>query len=503
MTLPRRSPFIPRPIRRLLAKLRDIWQERGAEAYLVGGFLRDLILGRPTGDIDIALTGDALKLSRLAADALHGHWVPLHEEHAVARTVLPQRAAVRYVDVAALRGGSIETDLASRDFTIDAMALPLDATGKGSRDALIDPFGGRDDLDSGTIRAVGSTVFRDDGLRLLRAVRLAAELDFSIEPLTAALIERDASHLTDAARERQRDELVRTLLTPRSAAALRLADRLGLLDRLLPELGPARGVVQPKGHFWDVFNHLLETLAALDFMLSEEEPSQPAQAAFWRELWGQLSWLPGLREHFRREAVQGRPRTALLKLAGLLHDIDKPEAKFIDAGGRIRFFGHPQKGAEKAERLMSRLRFGAAERKLVGLMVRHHMRPGQLSAGKPPSRRALYRFFRDAGDAAIDVLFLFLADHMAARGPRLQLSTWRRQVAYVSYVLRQHYFETALTAPPRLVTGDDLMEALRIGPGPLVGRLLSQIEEAQAAGEVGSREEALDLAKRLLAGEKG
>lgn len=502
MTLPRRSPFLPRPIGRLLAKLRDIWREKGAEAYLVGGFLRDLLLGRATGDIDIALTGDALELSRLAADALDGHWVALHEEHAVARIVLPRRAAVRYVDVAALRGGSIETDLATRDFTIDAMALPLDAAGEGSR-ALVDPFGGRDDLDSGTIRAVGSAVFRADGLRLLRAVRLTAELEFSIEPLTAALIERDASHLADAARERQRDELVRILLTPRSAAALRLADRLGLLERLLPELGPARGVVQPKEHFWDVFNHLLETLAALDFMLSEEEPWQPAQAAFWRELWGQLSWLPGLRERFWREAVQGRPRLAMLKLAGLLHDIDKPEAKFIDAGGRIRFFGHPQKGAEKAERLMSRLRFGAAERTLVGLMVRHHMRPGQLSAGKPPSRRAFYRFFRDAGDAAIDVLFLFLADHMAARGPRLQLSTWRRQVAYVSHVLQQHYFETALTAPPRLVTGDDLMQTLGIGPGPLVGRLLSQIEEAQAAGEVGSREEALELAKRLLAGEKG
>jgi tRNA nucleotidyltransferase/poly(A) polymerase len=503
MTAPRPPLSIPRPVRRLLSELRDLWLEQGAHAYLVGGFLRDLLLGRATRDIDLAVSGDALELSRLAADALRGHWVPLHEEHAVARIVFSRRAAVRYVDVAAVRGGSIEADLAERDFTIDAMALPLDFLGRNPRAAIVDPFGGLDDLDRRVLRAVSDGVFRADGLRLLRAVRLAAELEFSLEPSTAVLVERDASCLENASPERQRDEVVRMLMTPRSAAALRLADRLGLLDRLLPEVTSGRGVVQPKEHFWDVFNHSLETLAALDFMLSEEEPPQPPQAAFRRELWGQLFWLSGIRERFREEMVQGRPRAVLLKLAGLLHDIGKPEAKFIDAGGRIRFFGHPQRGGEKAEQVMWRLRFGSVERKLVGLMVRHHMRPGQLSAGKPPSRRALYRFFRDAGDTAIDVLFLFLADHLAARGPRLQLATWRRQVAYVSYILQQHFFETALTAPPRLVSGDDLMEALDLAPGPIVGRLLAIIEEAQAAGEVASREEALDLAKTTIARGKG
>jgi len=242
-------------------------------------------------------------------------------------------------------------------------------------------------------------------------------------------------------------------------------------------------------------------VAALDFLLAEEEPAGGGrEAEFWRALWQALAFAPDLREHLREAVSEGRSRPALLKLAGLLHDVAKPETRAPDATGRVRFFGHAERGAETARRVLRRFRFSRREVELVATMVEEHLRPGQLSQQGPPSRRALFRFFRDTGEAAESILLLFLADGLAARGPRLRLETWRRQAAYVAHVLARRYEEEALVRPPRLLTGDDLMAALAIGPGPEIGRLLAALKEAQAAGEVASRADAIAFVRRLHGG---
>jgi putative nucleotidyltransferase with HDIG domain len=488
------SPSVRRP----LSKLRAVWLAHGADGYLTGGFLRDALLGRDVRDIDVALSGDAPALARLAADATGGSCFALDEERGITRIVLPTGAPVAYVDVTRLRG-DIESDLAERDFTIDAMALPLAAAGRRAPQPLIDPFSGADDVKGLTVRAVDDGVFRSDGLRLLRAARLCAELDFFLDAGTATLVQRDAAYIDSVAPERKRDELARILATERAAPSLRLLDGLGLLERLLPEVTACRGVSQPKEHYWDVFDHLLETVAALDFMLAESEPPGDREASLWGELWQQLAWLSATLAHLREETVEGRPRSALLKLAGLLHDVGKPETKAPDATGRVRFIGHMALGARKASAVMRRFRFSSAETRLVATIVEQHLRPGQMSSGGPPTQRALYRFFRDTGDAALGILFLMLADNLAARGPRLRFATWRGNVAFANYILARHYLETEPAVPARLVTGDDVMAELNIGPGPVVGRLLATIEEAHALGEVSTREEALALARRLFA----
>ena len=486
------------PVRRLLSKLRAIWLAHGGDGYLTGGFLRDVILNRAVGDIDVALSGNAPALARVAADSIGGSCFALDQERGITRIVLPAGAPVAYVDVTRLRG-DIEDDLAERDFTIDAMALPLAAAGRRAPQWLIDPFSGVEDVRARIVRAVGDGVFRSDGLRLLRAARLCAELDFSLDADTATLAQRDAPYLDGVAPERKRDELARIFATERAAPSLRLLDALGLLERLLPEVTACRGVSQPKEHYWDVFDHLLETVAALDYLLAESESPGEREASFRRELWQQLAWLPPAQAHFREETVEGRPRSALVKLAGLLHDIGKPETKAPDMTGRVRFIGHMALGARKAAAVMRRFRFSSAETRLVVTIVEQHLRPGQMSSGGPPTRRALYRFFRDTGDAAFDILFLMLADNLAARGPRLRFATWRGNVAFANYILARHYLEVEPTAPARLVTGDDVMAELKIRPSPVVGRLLAAIEEAHALGEVSTREEALVLARRLFA----
>jgi putative nucleotidyltransferase with HDIG domain len=480
--------------RRLLAAARELLG--GREGYLVGGSLRDALLGRPLADLDLAVAGPSPgrtpAFARELADRLGGHYVLLDAERGTARVALDD-GPVRVIDVAALRG-SIDEDLGKRDFTIDALAAPIDNIDAA---AVIDPHGGRRDLERRTVRLVADQALVDDPLRLLRAVRLAVQLEFEIAPETAEALRRHAGRLNEAAAERQRDELARCFATDRAAQTLRLLDQAGLLEQLFPEITAGRGVTQPKEHYHDVFDHNIETVAALDWMLSDEAPAGASEAQLWRSLWQALDAVPGLRAHLREELSEGRSRAALLKVAGLLHDVAKPETRAPDETGRIRFFGHSARGAAIARDVLRRLRFGKREIELAATMVEEHLRPGQLGHGEPPSRRALYRFFRDTGEAAESVLLLFLADGLAARGPGTRIETWQRQVAYVAYVLTRRYEDSEIVRPSRLLSGEEIMAALQIAPGPEVGRLLAALEEAQASGDIAGRDAAVEFVRRL------
>ena len=483
--------------RRLLADLAAFLGERGADAYVVGGCLRDALLGREGHDIDLAVDGDTLALGRELAVAWGGHFFPLDEDADLARVLLPERDA--QIDLQPLRG-TIEEDLRLRDFTIDAMAARLVEAASGKA-AVIDPTGGQADLRRRLVRVVREDAFKHDPLRPLRGARLAVELGFSVEPGTADLIRDYAPQLPAVSAERQRDELMRIMATARAGEGMRLLDDLGLLEQLLPEVTETRGVEQPKEHYWDVFGHLLEAVRNLDILLGEDEPGDRHWRALWRELWDQLAWWEDARVYFREELLPGRPRSAVLKLAGLLHDISKPETKTFEESGRMRFFGHADVGARKCGHILRRLRFSAREVALVQTMVKAHLRPVQMGQQGPPTRRALYRYFRDCGDAAIPTLFLSLADHLGTVGPRVSAPGWREHVALVNYILTKRFQEEETISPPKLLDGDELMVELELSPGPMIGRLIETLREAQAAGEISTREEALALARTCLAGQ--
>ncbi len=480
----------------LLRELQAFFSGRGVAAYVAGGFLRDALLGRPCHDLDISLAGDPLEHGPPLADALAGHYFPLAEEQHIARVLLPDRGV--HIDLMPL-WAPIEADLAERDFTIDAMAAPLAEAAAGAA-AVIDPTGGREDLRNRSVRVVREDAFRHDALRPLRGARLAVELDFTIEAGTAELIRRYAQRLPDVAVERQRDELMRILATARAGPGLRLLDELTLLEVMLPDVTNTRGVEQPKEHHWDVFEHCLETVGNLDNLLAEEEPDDPHWRGLWRELWSGLGWWEGARAYFREELLTDRPRSAVLKLAGLLHDIAKPETKTFEDSGRMRFFGHADVGAEKAGRVLRGLHFSAREVAHVQTMVKAHLRPVQMGQQGPPTRRALYRYFRDCGDAGVETLFLSLADHLGTVGPRVSTLGWRQHVALVNYILAKRFQEEETISPHGLLRGDELMAELNLSPGPLIGQLIETLREAQATGEISTREEALSLARDALAG---
>jgi poly(A) polymerase len=508
-----------------LAKISHLLAIHEKQGYIVGGFIRDWLLGRKTNDIDITVSGDAITIAREVTKEIGGKFVLLDDVNNVARVVVIEdkqltgtsqnqelRGAEWHFDFSPFTG-DIESDLARRDFTINALALELSqfvaastATKASSRKSasflteeqsslkLIDPFSGREDLRDKTVRGVSEQIFEADAARLLRAVRLAAELDFTIEPNTESLIRRYSQAITEIPGERVREELLRLLAVPRTSYYLRYLDKLGLLLALIPELAESKGVEQPTVHFWDVFEHSLQTVAAIEFLIRESD---------WE--YGNddmLTTVPRsdmIDRHLSQEVSSGSNHKVLLKLAGLFHDIAKPMTKSIDDTGRARFLGHTKQGAAMTANILERLRFSNREIRLVESLVYHHLRPVQMAHEEFPTQRAIYRYFRDTGEAGIDILILALADSLASRGPLASMEEWGRNCQLINYILTEHDKQQAKILPVKLIDGHDIMNNFDLVPGPLIGKILAMVNEALASGELSTKEEALALVRRELA----
>jgi poly(A) polymerase len=483
-------------LKQLLSEVSSIVTQHDLRTYLVGGFVRDVLLGRETNDIDISVEGDALDTAQALASGINGKYVLLDEMNRIARVVLTGNTGPLYIDVTSFHD-NIEIDLAGRDFTIDAMAIDLQDFLSGMS-GFIDPFNGENDLEKRIIRALKPEIFTDDGLRLIRAVRLAAELNFSIDTETELFIKNNKAMIKAVAGERIREELVKLFSVSGSSRYFAYLDELGLLSEIIPEIAYMKGIEQPKEHHWNVFDHSLKTVEAVDFLMRERE---------WivkeRDLLQDVPWTDEIRAHFDKPVSGGSTRKVLLKFGALLHDIAKPQTKAIDENGRMRFIGHPKQGADIAAVICNRLRFSTRESKLVENLVYYHLRPVQMSNTGMPTSRAIYRFYRDAGNDVTDILFLALADFLATAGPAVELNDWHEQTQLITYIMDEYANQATKRLPVKLVDGEDIMESFGLTPGPLIGKLLDLVHEAQAAGDIGSRDEAIELVREELEKENG
>ena len=472
----------------MLTKLREYFSRRGTPAYLVGGYLRDSLLSHPPQqDIDIALSADSQSVGRDLALAVGGSFVPLSPDRGIARVVAEDSGAGPWkVDLVTLPG-TIEEDLARRDFTIDAMALPLSAWASPvPGELVIDPFNGRQDLLSKCVRGLSRHVFQDDPGRLLRSVRLAAALRFRLEPQTARQVVADASHISQVALERVRDEFLAILALDGAKGSLEVLDRLDLLCRVVPELAQAKGVEQPQVHYWDVWGHLMHSVESAEGITKGHQHSP---------IYTLIYWTAETDAHFGQEVVDGHSRRTLLKLAALFHDIAKPQTKQVDETGRTRFPGHSEAGAAVAAQRLAHLRIGSRGVAMVSKMVEQHLRPAHMMQGVDlPTQRAIYRYFRDLKDVAIDTLYLCQADFLAAKGPELDPEAWASHARMITHILQVGSQPVVSGQIHRLVNGNELMEHFNLSPGPVIGQMLGRVEEARAAGEITTREEALALA---------
>ena len=482
--------------------VRRLAERREVSVWLVGGAVRDALLDRPVHDWDFAVNRGASSLARAVGDALGGAYFPLDEDRGTSRVVLKTEDDARMeFDFALLRGADLTSDLAARDFTINAMAV-------SENGALIDPLNGTADLKARRVHATSEQALRDDPVRLLRAARIEAELDFDIEPQTASWIKRHASLLNVSAVERIRDEFTRGLAVPGSAAFVKRLDEICLLPHIVSKLETLKGVRQSPPHRFDVWRHTLVTMSTVEVVAASitGAPFEPgtnplidAPPSAWGDTARRLGQFAGdLRTHLEVDICDGRDRALLLKLTALLHDIGKPQTQSLGDDGRIHFYNHEPVGAEMTRAIMQRLHFSREETKHVCTIVEAHLRPAHLARADKITRRAIYRYFRDTGAAGVDTVLLSIADHLSTWGPNLREQRWTQRLD-MAELLMHHYFEQReeTIAPPPLIDGHDLMKALALPEGPEIGRLLKLLREAQAAGEIRTREEALAWAARI------
>jgi poly(A) polymerase len=452
--------------------------------WLVGGSVRDRLLERVTTDFDVALpamSGEEVEATarRLARDA-GGFVFPLSEAFGAWRVVDHDRGW--QVDLMGIEGSGIEEDLWRRDLTINAIAEPLDRQGE-----LIDPTGGIADLQAGRLRAVSPGAFEDDPLRTLRLARFGCELDFSIDPETAALARASAPRLAEVAPERCLYELCLLIGNDRALTGLKIMDGIGVTAALLPELTALHGIEQSRFHHLDVAEHTGAVLAETVALVADPEPVFGRSAV-------------ALSDYLAAPLANELTRGQALRFGALLHDIAKPQTRAETPEGRVTFMRHDETGAGEARRILERLRASERLIQYVAGLTRHHLRLGFLVHRMPLSRREIYSYLRETAPVSVDVTVLSVADRLATRGENAELAI-ARHLELAAQVLPEALAWTA--RPPRApIRGDELSNALGIQPGPRLGELLRELEQAAFAGEVGSAEEAISYARELVKGDQ-
>jgi poly(A) polymerase/tRNA nucleotidyltransferase (CCA-adding enzyme) len=487
--------------------------EEAGTIYVVGGAVRDACLGRAPEkqtDIDVVVEHSALHVARSVADRLGWAYYPLDSARDVARLVFTAATPPLVCDISAMRGGSIEHDLLARDFTVNAMAIEWRREGAVR---LVDPTGGAAHLALRLLQRVNPASLAEDPIRLLRAVRLAQQLDFTIEEETRQQMLRMADTVRLSSPERIRDELWKIMQQPMPQRALAMLAGYGLLRPVLPELADGEGVAQSAPHTLDVLAHTLATVDFADQLRTWLKGDADLATALGAPTWQQAlaPWRFRLREHYLQPLTADRLHVDWLVWHALLHDAGKPATRTVEitTGGvqRYRFLEHEAVGATLAAARLEGLRFARHEVDLAQTVVQAHMRPHHLHSaftGQPLGRRALYRFFRDTGlrQAGLlpgqDVILLALADYQAIYA----VTTPPDWPAYVQHAGEMLAFALDRDGIERirkpLVDGHTIMQYFNLAPGRQVGELLDRLQEAQATGDIATREEALALAATWL-----
>ncbi|MCW5206586.1 HD domain-containing protein [Desulfobulbus sp. F5] len=478
----------------LLDKLAAVRREVGGEIYLVGGTVRDLLLDRQPGDLDLTVSIQPKCWAERLRQLTGGACVKLGREEETFRIVTPQNVVI---DFSGFRLGAvcIEDDLRRRDLTVNALAAPLhDFLYDQSLAALsvLDPTCGLHDLAQGRIRAISPQNLLDDPLRLLRVFRFAASLGFAIEPETLAQVRQHCPLISKVAKERVAYELDAIMATKRAHSAFLGLRGCGLLWEILPELRAGVGMAQPASHHLDVFEHCLETLRQMELILADLDKHfsdrSPVMAAYLAEV---------------------PKRTVQVKWAALLHDIGKPVCFGINAekDGRITFHNHDLRGASLFTGISRQLRRSKEDTEATARLIAWHMRPFFLANDQRQDKltlKACLRLIKTAGEHLPDLFLLAMADALAGKGEASPEAIEQEVSGLFALLLdiERNHVAPVQAAPP-LITGHDLITELNLVPGPLFRIILDKIEEAQMEHSISSQEEALVLAAVIAAEPQG
>jgi len=428
-------------------------------AYIVGGSIRDIILGRFPFDYDIAVFGNPEKFAKKIAVKKSDHIIGLgKKDHKIIRVISDNKI----FDISSANGQTIEDDLLKRDFTINAMACSL------SSGRIIDCAGGMKDIADKKIRMVSDTAFEKDPVRLIRAYRIGASLNFEIERNTVSFIRKNAKLIKNSAGERIRSEFLKILQTPESHHYISQMADTGLLFAIFPELGKLKGCFQNRFHQYDVFEHTMKAFYHLENILNNKIT------------------------HSIDENT-----APLLKFAILLHDTGKPLVKKADNDGNVHFYGHSKKGAEITKGISSRLKLSTKEKYFIDFIIRNHIDPLHLFVAKSEgtlTNKGITRFFIKCGDNTPCLLLHSIAD-IKGKGDKAN----EEFIEFAKNMILKYFSEFMQRKKmPALITGNDLINKFGLSPSPLFKKIISKVEEARLSNQINTRQEALSLVKKIL-----
>jgi poly(A) polymerase len=469
--------------RGMLDEIRAYAKKKKTTLYLVGGYLRDIILKRvkDTPDIDFCLKEGAIKFGRGLSREIKAGFVVLDKEHGCCRLVKKIQDTMYTLDFSDFRSTTLEGDLLHRDFTINTLAVALEKalSADDLSGAWIDLYGAGADLKSKMIRVISKKSFDEDPLRILRAFSLACIFGFKIDKETLKLIQLTQSSLSEVSYERIRDELFKILDRDNASEYLVLLDTFKILKLIIPEIEIMRNIEQGPHHHLDVLNHSLETVRQLEIVIKEFLKHKE------------------INEYLDAGISDNRKRRALIKLGALLHDIGKPET-LRHKDGRTIFHGHERAGSFITKSVGRRLKLSNDELDSLRKMVFWHLRPGYMADNEKLSARAKFRYFRDTAKECVSVLLLALADQRATRGPLTSKGSRLRHEKVVAGLIKEYFKKQKEKKLPRLINGDDLLRKFKLQPSPLIGKILSEVEELQAVGRIKTRQQAFEAAKRIV-----
>ena len=460
--------------------IQDIAKMEKVSIYLVGGFLRDFLLGSEKKDFDFAVEKNALNVARLFSKRIKGAYVLLDEARGCVRVAKKIKGELYTFDFSDFRDKTFEGDLARRDFTINTLSLDLSRVEAKTEiaDVLMDAKRGLKDIKDKRIKRTSLRAFKDDPLRMMRAFSLKAILGFKIELKTLNQIRKERDLICHVSCERIREELFKILETDKSASIIKSMDRVGLLEKIIPQVKIMYDCKQGTYHHLDVWPHSIETVVQLEKIFSRLKNNEEV-----------MSYL--------KESLGGnRSRKSVMKLAALLHDIGKPDTRRKEEG-RVSFHGHEHAGKTIVKHIAKMLKLSTRERHALEDMVFWHLRPGYLSNFKQPSEKAIYRYFRDTKEESVSTLLLSLADQRSTRGPATtQRDQEHHEAICLDLVCR--YFQEKKEKPfHRLINGDDLIRKLKLKPSPLFAKILSEVEEGQMLGKLKNKRQALEFAGKI------
>lgn len=450
---------------------------RTCEAYLVGGAVRDVLMGRMPLDYDIIVPENPEALARIIACHTGASFFKMGKNR---QAVLRGCFKDHTIDLVRMDGVSVESDLHLRDFTINAMAIRLENR------FFLDPTQGQKDLANKTIRMVSEQAFLSDPLRLLRTYRFAATLGFEIETRTESAIKTHGHLIGRPAGERIREELIKLLDAPCAGEYLQKMSDSGLLFDLFPELAAELACTQNQYHRFNVLEHTLNAGRHLDTFLNGKEAETTP---------------------FLQKAVTGIDRRTkpLMKLSILLHDMGKPLTRSVDPSGAVHFRGHEKTSVELARGILARLKFSSSDTEYLCLLIQNHLRPMllfQAHQNQTLSRKGIVRLFRSLDTHSPDLLIHALADACAKAEKACEMDP--SFFGFIEDLLKYYFDDFALRKKETaLITGQDLIDLFGLKPSPLFKTLLEAVEEARLSQTLSGREDALALVKnRLLSNEK-